>query len=200
MVNKSRIGKVAGVALAAGVLAVAGLGVGTASADNGGAPGNAAAQQRMRNDERPGPGPMPDRPMQGARVQPGGPGPQGGPNAHRPAMQQQGPRQGQVPNAAYNQEATRAKGAITAAAEVMAVTPESVLAGLEQGQTLTQVAASHGLSRDFFLSELVSQIEKDIKDGQRLGIPASANLNAQLASVIDEPGLGIRGTALSNLF
>jgi hypothetical protein len=116
-------------------------------------------------------------------------------------MQQQAPRLGQAaPNAANNQEAARAKGIIAASAEVMAVTPESVLAGLEQGQTLTQVAAAHGLSRDYFLSELVSQIEKDIKDGQRFGIPASANLNAQLASAIDDVGLGLRGVALSNLF
>jgi hypothetical protein len=75
-----------------------------------------------------------------------------------------------------------------------------VLAGLEQGKTLTQVASAQGLSREFFLSELIAQIEKDIKDGQRFGIPASANLNAQVADVIDEPGLGIRGVALSNLF
>ena len=82
----------------------------------------------------------------------------------------------------------------------MAVQPESVLAGLEQGQTLTQVAAAHGMSRDYFLSELVTQIEKDAKDGQRFGIPASSNLNAQLAGAIDEAGLGLRGAALSNLF
>ena len=94
----------------------------------------------------------------------------------------------------------RAKGIIAASAEVMAVTPESVLAGLEQGRTLTQVAAAHGLARDYFLSELVSQVEKDIKDGQRFGIPASANLNVQLASMIDEAGLGLRGVTLSNLF
>jgi hypothetical protein len=35
---------------------------------------------------------------------------------------------------------------------------------------------------------------------QRFSIPASANLNAQLASAIDEVSLGLRGVALSNLF
>jgi hypothetical protein len=204
MVNKSRICKVASAGLAVGVLAVAGLGAGTASADDGSRPGNAPAAQGIRPDQRPGAGQQQGGPMPGVRVQPGVPGlqrgPQGGPAANRPAMQQPGARPAQAPNAANNQAAVRAKGVITAAAEVMAITPESVLAGLEQGQTLTQVAASHGLSRAFFLSELVSQIEKDIKDGQRLGIPASANLQSQLASVIDEPGLGIRGAALSNLF
>ena len=200
MSTKSRIGKVAGVALAAGVLAVAGLGVGTASADDGN-PGGPPAATQLRNDNRPGPGPQQGGPMPGARIQPGAPGHQGGPNGNRPGMQQPGPRPGQAaPNAANNQEAVRAKGIIAASAEVMAVTPESVLAGLEQGQTLTQVAATHGLSRDYFLSELVGQIEKDIKDGQRFAIPASANLNAQLASAIDEAGLGLRGVALSNLF
>jgi hypothetical protein len=89
---------------------------------------------------------------------------------------------------------------ITAAAEVLATTPESVLAGLERGQTLTQVAAAHGQAHQFFLSELVSQIEKDAREGQRLGIPASPNLQAQVANMIDEPGLGLRGVALSNLF
>ena len=206
MVSKSRIGKVAGVALAAGVLAVAGLGVGTASADNGGTPGGATpGAQQMRPQDRPGPRPGQNGPaqggpiqQQGARIVPGGPGQQpGGPNG----IQQAGPRPGQAaPNAANNQEAVRAKGVIAAAAEVMAVQPESVLAGLEQGQTLTAVAASHGLSRDYFLSELVAQIEKDIKDGQRFGIPASANLNLQLASMIDDAGLGLRGVTLSNLF
>ena len=210
MITKSRIGKVAGVALAAGVLAVAGLGVGTASADEGTHGGPPAAQQQG-NDNRPGPrpqgGPLQGGPMQGARVQPGGPGqpggfnPQGGPNGTRPGMLQQAPRPGQgAPNAANNQEAVRAKGIIAASAEVMAVTPETVLSGLEQGQTLTQVAAAHGLSRDYFLSELVSQINKDIADGQRFGIPASANLTAQLAGMIDDASLGLRGVAQSNLF
>lgn len=209
MVSKSRIGKVAGVALAAGVLAVAGLGLGTASADNGGSPGGATpGVQQMRPDDRPGPRPGQNGPAQGgpgqlqrgSGQQPGGPGQQGGPGGPN-GMQQPWPRPGTAaPNAAMNQEAVRAKGVIAAAAEVMAVQPESVLAGLEQGQTLTAVAASHGLSRGYFLSELVAQIEKDIKDGQRFGIPASANLNVQLASMIDEAGLGLRGVALSNLF
>ena len=208
MVSKSRIGKVAGVALAAGVLAIAGLRIGTASADNGGSPGNGPqGQQQMRPDDRMPPrpgqnGPAQNGPAQGARVMPGGSGQfPGGPLSNGPAMQQPGPRPGQgAPNAANNQEAVRARGIIAASAEVLAVQPESVLAGLEQGQTLTQVAASHGLSRDYFLSELVAQIEKDIKDGQRFGIPASTNLNAQIASVIDDVGLGLRGVALSNLF
>jgi hypothetical protein len=207
MVIRTRIGKVAGVALAAGVLAIAGLGVGTASADNGGTPGGATpggatpGAQQMRPDGRPGPRPGQNGPaQQDARVQPGAPGQlQGGPGV--PNGLQQGPRPGQAaPNAANNQEAVRARGVIAAAAEVMAVQPESVLSGLEQGQTLTVVAASHGLSRDYFLSELVAQIEKDIKDGQRFGIPASANLNVQLASMVDQQSLGLRGAALSNLF
>jgi hypothetical protein len=203
MVSKSRIGKVAGVALAAGVLAVAGLGIGTASADSGGTPGNGTpGMQQMRPNDRPGPRPGQNALAQGTRVRPGGPAQlQGGPNGNRPAMQQQVPRPGLTsPNAANNQEAVRAKGVISAAAEVMAVQPEAVLAGLEQGQTLTQVAAARGLSRDYFLSELVAQIEKDIKDGQRFGIPASTNLNAQIAGLIDDVGLGLRGVALSNLF
>ena len=205
MVSKSRFDKVALVSLATGVLAVAGLGaVGTASADDG-TTGGPRTEQRMRNDERPGPGVRPAQggPMQGTRVMPGGPGVPGpaGTIANRPAMQQPGARPGQAgPNAANNAQAVRAKGLIAASAEVLAVQPESVLAGLEQGQTLTQVAAAQGLSREFFLSELVAQIEKDIKDGQRFGIPASANLNAQIAGIIDEPGLGIRGVALSNLY
>ena len=206
MITKSRVGKVAGVALAAGVLAVAGLGVGTASADNGAPDGRPEMQQGQPNDNRPRPrpqqgGPQQGGPLQGARVRPGAPGQQGGPNGNRPGMQLQAPRPGQAaPNASNNQEAVRAKGVIAASAEVMAVTPETVLAGLEQGQTLTQVAAAHGFSRDYFLSELVSQINKDIADGQRFGIPASTNLNAQLASLIDDVGLGLRSVALSTLF
>jgi hypothetical protein len=75
-----------------------------------------------------------------------------------------------------------------------------VLSALEQGQTLAQVAAAKGVTRDYFLSELVSQIEKDIKDGQRFGIAASPDLKTQIANLLDEPGLGIRGAALSALF
>jgi hypothetical protein len=203
MVIKSRIGKVAGVALAAGVLAVAGLGLGTASADNGGTPGGATpGAQQMRPDNRPGPRPGQNGPAQSGpgQLQRGTGQLQGIPGGPH-GMQQAEPRPGRAaPNAANNQEAVRARGVIAAAAEVLAVQPESVLAGLEQGQTLTAVAASHGLSRDYFLSELVAQVEKDIKDGQRFGIPASANLNVQLTSIIDDAGLGLRGVALTNLF
>jgi hypothetical protein len=203
MVSKTRFSKVAVVSLAAGVLAVAGLGaVGTASADDGNSGGAPTAQrQRIEARQGPGGGPAQGGPMQGGPMQnrqPGGPSApgQGAPNANRPAMQP-GMRQNQAPATA---EAVRAKGIIAATAEVLAVQPESVLASLEQGQTLTQVASSQGLSREFFLSALVDQIEKDIQDGQRLGIPASANLNTQIAGVIDVPSLGIRGVALSNLY
>src|SRR4051812_24692144 len=100
MITKTRVGKVAGLALAAGVLTVAGLGVGTASADDGTPDGRPATQQRQPNDNRPGPrpqqgGPQQGGPMQGARFQPGGTGRQGGPNGNRPGMQQQAPRPGQ---------------------------------------------------------------------------------------------------------
>src|SRR5688572_18368409 len=104
MVNKNRIGKVAGMTVAAGVLAVAGLGAGTASADDGGsAPGSAPNAQRMRKDERPPQRPQQGGPMQGAGVRPGGAGQQGGPNANRPAMQQPGVRPAQAAGAANTQ-------------------------------------------------------------------------------------------------
>ena len=225
MVSKNRIGKIAVASLAAGVFAVAGLGVASpASADDGGGPGGPPGAQRGVDAARRVPRPNGPQlaPMPGNRA---GPGPQnqggpnqGPPNANRPAMQQPGlqsgpgplgnrpamqqaPRPGvQAPNPAQNAEAVRAKGIIAASAEVLGVQPAAVLAGLEQGQTLAQVASVKGMTRDYFLTELVNQIEKDIKDGQRFGIAATPDLRTQIANLLEEPGLGIRGAALSARF
>jgi hypothetical protein len=199
LVSKNHIGRLTAAALVAGAFTVAGAGLASpALADDGTPPRPPAAQRNL------GPGgPSGGGPQQGARIMPGVPRRPGlaVPNAYRPALQQPGPRPGRTAaNTAQSQEAVRARGVISAAAEVLAVTPESVTAGQEQGQTLTQIAAAQGMSRDYFLSELVNQIEKDIDDGQRFGIPASAGLEVQLANLVEQPGLGLRGSEVSNLF
>lgn len=101
------------------------------------------------------------------------------------------------------------RNVLDAAAQVIGIDRERVRVGLQGGQSLAQIAAANGVSRDALVSGLTSELRADIQRAQsegRINAEMAArlleNLDERIARLVDRaggqregmPGSGFGGT------
>ena len=92
---------------------------------------------------------------------------------------------------------------ITAAASVMNVSRGDVVASLQQGKTITQIAAERGVQRTYLHSAIVNNLQANVNaavaSGSLSGVTGNvlrANLSNRVANAIDQSGTA-NGTAIA---